>query len=327
MLTVFAIIPPLKISSSFNSSPYSDLTLLVGPSRTPIHVHQIIVCSSSYFFKNACSTFTSSSSSTSPRSIPIPDISVSVLQSILSWQYGGKYTLPAHHPPPRSTIKDTNSTPTETSSPEPTILATLVAASYLQIPLIQSEIFHAISEEFRFRPWQRFPKPVEFIDTLCNGLLDPNGTKYPISDVFNDANGHHKEAAAAGSAARESHMHAVRLANLGNRMNRSGDKAALDKCVSTMVASHNFQDLANEIEQIKRTKLENSEGATRKSPSGGSSDREDPFFTIILPAWEEYVRKRDMRRVLDPVNEYAISFDEPLRMSLMSRPSAPRDCC
>ncbi|KAK6362834.1 hypothetical protein TWF730_000287 [Orbilia blumenaviensis] len=284
------------ILPSFNNPTFSDLTILSGPSKISFHVHKVIVSATSNFFKTCCNA--GNYSNNGSQIIELPNIPPTVLQTILLWQYGQPYVLPPNPPPLSSGAQETKAVGKPEGNDESFIITTYSAAAYLQIALLQTTILAVIADEFRFRPWIRFTRPVDFIDALCNNNDSSCLQIYKIEPIT----------ATTASATRTTDAStgmfpAACYSGNVNRVRTRDEHAAIIECVSVMVASHNFKDLANEIETLKNEKLkvkkEEAEGATR----GLDDDPNDIFFTVILPVWEDFVRKKEEKRVLDPRND------------------------
>ncbi|KAK6357520.1 hypothetical protein TWF718_001829 [Orbilia javanica] len=287
------------ILPAFNDPTFSDLTILSGPSKTPFRIHKVIVSATSDFFKAICKP--GNCSNNGCQTIELPNIPPTVLQTVLLWQYGQQYVLPRHTPPPSSPAPESQSVKTldqnETRvSDELLVIKTYSAAEQLQIPLLQSAILKAVADEFRFRPWVRFTRPVDFMQNLCNHRqhllhLNPN---QPITKTKAS------EASVSPSMDYSGKINFVSHIRNDQALN---NKVDILECVSAMVASHNLKDLANEIETLKQEKLKaKKEGATNGIED--YLDRDDAFFAVILPVWEDFVKKREQKRVLDPRNEY-----------------------
>ncbi|KAF3941936.1 hypothetical protein ABW19_dt0205559 [Dactylella cylindrospora] len=72
---------------------FTDVVVLVGPSKEKFNLHRSIICSRSTFFKAACKeTFREGQS----REIKLPELDVEAFKLVVNWMYGGGYRLEAH---------------------------------------------------------------------------------------------------------------------------------------------------------------------------------------------------------------------------------------
>ncbi|KAK6536061.1 hypothetical protein TWF281_000307 [Arthrobotrys megalospora] len=293
------------ILPAFNDRTFSDLTVLSGPTKAPFHIHRVIVSATSHFFKAHCTSGNYAGSSS--QIIELPNITPAVLQVILLWQYGQQYALPPHSPP-SSSAQEAKSVNTiggndSTSSIESLIITTYSAATYLQIPLLQSSILAVIADEFRFRPWIRFTRPVDFMDALCNQRCLHINHGQPITTTTTSAT-----CIASRSSSSTSVFPTADYSGNVNFVHTAAadNKVAIIECISVMVASHNFKDLANEIDTLKGEKLKGKKEEEMSGTKVSDDHDDDAFFTVILPIWEDYVRKKEQRRVLDPPNDHRL---------------------
>ncbi|RVD81081.1 uncharacterized protein DFL_008958 [Arthrobotrys flagrans] len=303
-----------SILPAFNDPVFSDLIVLSGPSKTPFRIHKVIVSATSNFFKTICKPGNHSNGGS--QIIELPKIPPTVLQTILLWQYGQPYVLPPHTPPSSSSAHESKFANTlgrneDDFSTESLIITTYSTAVYLQIPLLQSAILTAIADEFRFRPWIRFTRPVGFMQNLCNHhrYCLHVSQKQPITKTTS-----------SDTSVFPSADHSGKINFVPRIRSGSGDnKTPVVECVSVMVASHNFKDLANEIETLKGEKVKaKGEGETSRLDDL-DFNRDDGLFTVILPVWEDFVRKKEERRVLEPRNDPRIfTIKEP------NHPRAPK---
>ncbi|KAK6524105.1 hypothetical protein TWF694_005768 [Orbilia ellipsospora] len=66
---------------------FSDITIFVGPTRVPFHLHKVIICASSPFFQAALKPRTFKESIASE--LRLPEIDPTVFWNVVWWMYGG----------------------------------------------------------------------------------------------------------------------------------------------------------------------------------------------------------------------------------------------
>ncbi|KAF3940161.1 hypothetical protein ABW19_dt0202172 [Dactylella cylindrospora] len=265
-----------SLLDSFNDPSLSDITITGGSSKQILHVHRIVISSSSRYFKALChGSFRESAS----KIINLPEIPFSVLEIILRWQYGERYALPSLRPPKHAPS-------TDDPQNDELILATFKAADYLQIPLLQRDIIFAISDEFRFRPRVRFPDPMEFMSELCNETaIDANAPKYPPA-------GDHSNTPSEGFAAAEKRPVAKYTPMTVLSPRRSSDpdlKLHFEDCMYRMFISYSYNSLEPQVEALKKRK-----------------DLADHcgFQAVVLPIWENHAYHMRHQQVYLPVEKY-----------------------
>lgn len=78
--------------SALNAPEYSDVVVIVGPSKTKYNLHRVIICTKSPFFKAACKRNTFKEGQ--ERTINLPEINEVAFTTVLNIMYGGKFKLP-----------------------------------------------------------------------------------------------------------------------------------------------------------------------------------------------------------------------------------------